>query len=189
MPKIALNGRSLPDASIKWLEEDGEKWPEVTSRSGSIIRLVVGDTLTVDGDVILGPMTGWKFEDRKAGRSGRGAQMLRSMFYKGEHDSGCEMTEDGWLCVQGCTVIDAPTQPVQMTNLDSLIDFIGDAARKGFQVYWTLSRKSLLSIFVNGRCAPGRSTVTTNVWHTGTTWTKRGARREMKRLITPPEDR
>lgn len=194
--EIVLNGTKL------WEGTELAKQPSRYSNEGDVLTLtfpgggtrmlMAADELVIDGEVIIGPHAGMKLETRQVGSDGR---LLRDVYYKGEHGDRCEKTQDGWVCRYPCTVVDVPSTPTHQVTLDALIEVVSEIERRWLmtrywrlpwpmlpRVWWTLSRHSHSIHFTNGRAhLPAHETISREVWHRGRTWTKWGARREMRK--------
>jgi hypothetical protein len=56
-------------------------------------------------------------------------------------------------------------------------------------VYWTMSRRSVRQVFVNGRTrVPEGEVLIETVWHVGTAWSWRGARAQMLAIMLDAPD-
>lgn len=185
--ELVLNGAKMWAGTMAQKTDDG--W-EITTPSAEPRLLSVADELVLNGQVVNGPLAGFRRETRQVyPTSGHRSKLLRDCYYKGEHGPGCVQTEDGWVCRRrDCTVEDVPSQPTYNNSVDSLVDVLEEIERQRLRVFWTLSRRSTTRRFVNGRCVlPDGEVYKVSVFHEGRTWTKWGARRQIAKI--DPEER
>lgn len=136
---------------------------------------------------IGGEVSEWRLESRPVQKlvsctDPKHDQILRRDIYcKGDHNPYCQLCEDGWVCDVLCTIEDMK-QAISFENVvDKLVEVEKLTTRHWFRVDWQMVRVSIQQKFINGRTMAEDLTYFRDTWHEGATFTKWGARREMRK--------
>lgn len=116
--------------------------------------------------------------------AGKKVYTVRGIHCKGEHDSLCEQTDDGWICVDDCPVNDMISFNAFVNEIDELIDVEEEIERDGWfmrkGVHWSMTRLSARRTFKNGRSFKSDCDYVRDKWFSGRTWTRWGAKKQAR---------